>query len=441
MADNPDTGAAQDVSQRLQKAEAAGLRLALLGRSTALIPVAIWFISLGSERTGILVGLGLLAFAALGFGFRAIVGTPRERPLYKYVFFTIDIAAIGAIFAFAPLSQGGDVPQILVYRGIGIYYFFIVLGVAALTLSPRLLLWCGIAIVGTWWAVFAHITSGMARTLSWGDLPLASSAEEYAALVLDPDFIAQGSRFEETITLMIAALLLAFAVHRARMMVRDWAKADLDRSRIADMFGQFVPASIVERLMGNRAALAPARQDATVLFLDIAGFTSLSEERSPEEVIAILNEVFDAAGECIGRRGGVVTNLQGDGLLAVFNVPGRLDDHAQAALEAAIDIAENVSDRRFRNVEISVRVGLHTGPVAAGIVGSGHRQVYTVYGDTVNVASRLEQANKDHSTVVMASAATISSAAQAPAEFQQIGDVEIRGLTAPIGVYGMARQS
>lgn len=441
MTENPDASASQEVTQRLRQAEAAGLRLALLGRSLALIPVALWFISLGSERTGLLVGLGLLAFAALGFGFRAIVGTRREHPIYKYVFFTIDIAAIGAIFAFAPLSQGGDVPQILVYRSIGIYYFFIVLGVAALTLSPRLLLWCGIAIVGVWWTIFTHIVSGMERTVSWGDLPQASSADEYAALVLDRDFIARGSRFEESITFMITALLLAFAVHRARMMVRDWAEADHDRTRIADMFGQFVPASIVERLLGNRNALAPARQDATVLFLDIAGFTSLSEERNPEEVIAILNEVFDAAGECIGRRGGVVTNLQGDGLLAVFNVPGEIDDHARAALETAIDIAENVSDRRFRNVEISVRVGLHTGPVAAGIVGSGHRQVYTVYGDTVNVASRLEQANKDHGTVVMTSNATIESAGHTPDGFTPIGEVSIRGHTTPIRVYGLARQS
>lgn len=441
MIGNSDPDIAQDVSRRLRQAEAAGLRLALLGRSTALVPIAIWFMSLGSERTGILVGLGLFVFAGLGFGFRAIVGTRREHALFKYAFFTMDIAAIGAIFAFAPLSQSGDVPQILVYRGIGIYYFFIVLGAAALTLSPRLLLWCGIAIVGTWWAIFGFIVSGMERTVSWGDLPPSSSADDYARLVLDPDFIARGSRFEESITLMITALLLALAVHRARLMVRDWAKADLDRTRITDMFGQFVPAAIVERLMGNRAALAPARRDATVLFLDIAGFTSLSEERAPEEVIAILNEVFDAAGECIGHHGGVVTNLQGDGLLAVFNVPGQLDDHARAALAAAIDMAEQVAQQRFRNVEINIRVGLHTGPVAAGIVGSGHRQIYTVYGDTVNIASRLEQANKDHGTVVMASAATIASAARTPAEFHEIGDVAVRGLTAPIRVYGMSRPS
>ncbi len=431
------TDTTPEIEARFAAAEAAGLRLALLGRSLALLPVAFWFISLGAERTGIIVGLILLAFSGLGFAYRAIVGTRHNRAIYKYAFFTIDIAAIGAVFAIVPLSQGDDVPQILVYRGLGIYYFFIVLGAAALTLSPRLLLWCGLAIAAVWWAAFGFIVSGMERTVSWGDLAPASSAEAYMAVVLDPDFIAQGSRFEESISIIIAAALLAIAAHRGRRMVRDWAAADWDRSRITEMFGQFVPAAVVDRLMGDQRVLAPARQEATVLFLDIAGFTEMSENRAPEEVIAILNQVFDAAGECIGRHGGVVTNLQGDGLLAVFNVPARLDDHAQAALDAASDIVENISGHEFGGVPISVRIGVHTGPVAAGIVGSGHRQVYTVYGDTVNVASRLEQANKVHGTIILATDATVSFARSTTPNLREIGEIAIRGLSTPVRIHGV----
>ncbi|MBO6784211.1 MAG: adenylate/guanylate cyclase domain-containing protein [Alphaproteobacteria bacterium] len=435
---NPETSG-NDIGEQLRSAQAKGLRLALLGRSLALLPAAAWFISLGAERTGIVIGVTLLLFAAAGFAFRAIVGTRYNHPLYKYVFFTIDIIAIGAVFAFAPLSQGGDVPQVFVYRGLGIYYFFIVLGVAALTLSPGLLIWCGTAITATWWAVFAFIVSGMERTVSWGDLPLGAPGDVYISLVLDPDFIARGSRFEESITIFVTSLLLAFAVHRARTVVADWAEAEADRTRVTDLFGQFVPGAVIDRLLRDRRALAPAQHEATVLFLDVAGFTSLSEKRTPADVIATLNRVFDAAGGCIGRCGGVVTNLQGDGLLAVFNVPAEIEDHAGAAVAAATEIARVVSGRDYEGVRIDVRVGIHTGPVAAGVVGSGHRQVYTVYGDTVNVASRLEQANKEYGTVVLASAATVDRLDRPPDGFRDMGETAVRGHSAAIRVYGLAR--
>lgn len=172
-----------------------------------------------------------------------------------------------------------------------------------------------------------------------------------------------------------------------------------------------------------------------MLFLDVEGFTSFAETRPPQEVLATLHAFFDTATETIAGHGGVVIDLIGDALLATFNIPLAEHDHAAAGMRAAADLIRSADATRFEGTRFGVRIGIATGPVAAGSVG-GRRQTYTVYGDTVNLAQRLEQLNKQADTRVLISEATAGAARDLPV--RSIGNVSVKGRSKAARIFTLA---
>lgn len=202
-----------------------------------------------------------------------------------------------------------------------------------------------------------------------------------------------------------------------------------DRERITSLFGKFVPQSIAKKLLasGNDSGVLPPQQsEATVLFVDIEHFTSMCESLHPNQIIAMLNDYFDCATRIIESHGGIITQFQGDAILAVFNVFDDLENHADAALDSAIALQTEVSSRSFEGLEIKVRCGVNTGPMVAGNVGAKARLSFTVHGDAVNTASRLEQENKVLGTRILISDSTRSLLAD-PTRVIKAGDVLLRG--------------
>ncbi|MEM7425749.1 MAG: adenylate/guanylate cyclase domain-containing protein, partial [Pseudomonadota bacterium] len=256
---------------------------------------------------------------------------------------------------------------------------------------------------------------------------------QFLGVFLSPDFAPWGSRFQEAIIFLVVAVLIAIVMHRARQTVRSQLAAEHQMTAIAQLFGRYVPAGVAESIIQNEGALDPAERAATVLFSDLAGFTDMTQTKGPRAIVETLNAFFDEASEIIGRHNGVVTQFQGDGILATFNVPLEDRDHAQRAFDAANELVDLVRSKTFGGENLSIRVGLSTGSLVAGNVGGGGRQTYTVYGDPVNVASRLENLNKVHGTTVLISQSTAELLTEA--NIRHIGDVEIRGLSAPIGLY------
>ena len=206
-----------------------------------------------------------------------------------------------------------------------------------------------------------------------------------------------------------------------------------ERREISEIFGKYVPKVIADALIADRGLLEPVEKTATILFLDIAGFTRLSEAAGARRIVGVLNAFFDYAAQVISARGGVVTQFQGDGILATFNLPVEDSRHAVNALLAAHAIIEAVRSQAFDGQSLSVRVGICTGEVIAGSVGGSGRQNYTVYGDTVNLASRLEALNKEHRTELLVDAPTVALLGGAP--FDAVGELSVRGFSAPIAVY------
>ncbi|MBM3646322.1 MAG: adenylate/guanylate cyclase domain-containing protein [Alphaproteobacteria bacterium] len=203
-----------------------------------------------------------------------------------------------------------------------------------------------------------------------------------------------------------------------------------ERERIRETFGRYVDESVAATILQREGAgvLAGETREATILFTDIAGFTTIAEYLTPEELVAALNEYLETVIEPIRVHGGVVNTFIGDGLFASFNMPLACADHARAAVRAAIDIQRAVGDRTFGDlgVAFATRIGISTGQVIGGSVGAGQRVSFTLLGDTVNLAARLEQLNKEYGTRILVSDSTRRVCGEAFA-FTAHGSVVVRG--------------
>ena len=287
----------------------------------------------------------------------------------------------------------------------------------------------------SWICAFLWVSSSVVNPLEWEDAVQSGTTEQFIDIFLNERFVGTGSHIQESLIYLVVAGLIALVMLRARQSVNRQFEAEREKSAVTQIFGQFVPEIIANTLIKERGVLDPVERDATVLFLDIVGFTRLTEAKGPKTTVDILNAYFDATTDIISKYHGVVTQFQGDAILAVFNVPIINDQHAQNAYDAACEILDLVKQHRFANETLSVRIGLNSGPVIAGNVGGGGRQSYTVHGDTVNLAARLESMNKDFGTNLLMSEAT--AAMLAASKLQNIGEVEIRGQSKPIRIFSL----
>jgi adenylate cyclase len=426
----------REIDEVLADAERQGLRLALLGRSVALL-VAMGWSGIAGNWPQSLPGLGIIVLLlALGLLHLQLIRRRHERPWHRYLLVALDFAILGWLASTQPLLRGEAVPQHLIFRAYGIGYLVIFLALAALSLSPRYVLWVGALAIATVWGIWLATTASLENPLSWTDLPPRPTGEEYIALILSPDFVGRGNRIEESLVLALATLLLAGAVWRARRLVHQRAEAERQRRRALAVFGQYVPAAIAARLAENDGALAPQTREASILFADIQGFTALAERLAPQDLMPLLDGFFSRAGAAVAAAGGVMIAYLGDGFLAAFNVAEDQPRHAAAAVEAAERIIAAELARDFGGRPLALRLGIASGEVAAGVVG-GERQAYTVYGDTVNLAQRLEAANKQLGTTLLVSEETWRQAGLG-ARFRAIGQVELRGRRQPVALYAPA---
>ena len=212
-----------------------------------------------------------------------------------------------------------------------------------------------------------------------------------------------------------------------------------ERDFIKETFGRYVPRSVADAILQNQGEFEPQNKLATILYTDIEGFTAISETLNPAQIVDLLNEYFELVIGVIDAHGGIVNQFQGDALLVTFNVPVEHPDHARTAIATALEIQAALAVHEFKSVgKMNTRIGVNTGHVFAGSVGAGNRLNYTVHGDAVNIAARLEQLNKKFETRIMISEETKTEAgAGAGFEFTAMGAMPIRGKTQEVTVYGV----
>ncbi len=223
--------------------------------------------------------------------------------------------------------------------------------------------------------------------------------------------------------------------------------AAFERERIRDLFSRFVPESVVDEVLAKAdedLRLGGERREVTVLFSDIRGFTTFSESRTPEVVIDVLNRYLTDMTDAIMRHGGTLVAFMGDGIMAVFGAPPEMEDHADRALAAAREMAGPTLDRFNAWVReaghsdgFRIGVGLNTGAVMAGTVGSEERFEYTVIGDVTNTASRLEGMTKGTPHMIFLSDSTRVELRDEPSDLVHVEEMEVRGRQARVVIWSV----
>ncbi|MEM7253736.1 MAG: adenylate/guanylate cyclase domain-containing protein [Pseudomonadota bacterium] len=206
-----------------------------------------------------------------------------------------------------------------------------------------------------------------------------------------------------------------------------------EREAIRETLGRYVPEQVAKNLLSHDGELAVEAAQATILFCDIEDFTGLTEALGPEQTVGLLNQYFSAMVAILERYDGVVTQFQGDAILAVFNVPLPNADHARNAIQAGQEMLSLVGARKFQGHSIQIRIGINTGRVVAGAVGAEGRLSYTVHGDAVNLASRLETLNKEYGSRILVSGSTATEVPDAA--LTPRGRLTIRGHSHTTDVY------
>ena len=219
-----------------------------------------------------------------------------------------------------------------------------------------------------------------------------------------------------------------------------------EKRKMKKLFGQYVSRDVFDQLVANPslARLGGQRREMTVLFSDIRGFTTVSERGQPEEIVAILNEYFTQMVDIVFQHQGTLDKFVGDMVMALFGAPLDDADHADHAVESALDMlaalaALNVRWKAAGGPELDIGIGVNTGPMIAGNIGSEAIMSYTVIGDAVNLGSRLESLNKQYGTRIIISEATRIQL-KGKYVLRPLGDVVVKGKTQPVAIFELVQR-
>lgn len=211
------------------------------------------------------------------------------------------------------------------------------------------------------------------------------------------------------------------------------------RDRVTNLFGQHVSPQVVERLLTEGTSTASDTRRVAVMFVDFRNFTSAARSRSPQEVVDRLDGTFAVLVDIIDRHGGIVNKFLGDGFLALFGAPFESPDAMKHAVAAAREMLEAMKhDNEVSDWPLRIGIGVHFGDVVAGNVGSSRRKEYTVIGDTVNFAARLEALNKDFNSQFLISSVVRESLGEICADAISLGEVAVKGYEEPMPVWRLA---
>lgn len=248
-----------------------------------------------------------------------------------------------------------------------------------------------------------------------------------------PDLFYHGAR---SFVILISGVLAGAVGMQLRRQFGASILAATARDRITNLFGQHVSPQVVERLMAEGASTGSDIRRVAVMFVDFRSFTAGARTRSPQEVVDRLDGAFAVLVEILDRHGGIVNKFLGDGFLALFGAPFDAGDAAQHAVAAAREmLAANEHTNATSSWPLRIGIGIHVGEVVAGNIGSPRRKEYTVIGDTVNFAARLEALNKELDSQFLISSAVRDALGDDGKDAVPRGEVPVRGYERPVPVW------
>jgi adenylate cyclase len=219
----------------------------------------------------------------------------------------------------------------------------------------------------------------------------------------------------------------------------DMVQAVGEREKLREAFGAFVDPQLTERVLEEGTDLHGEEVEVSVLFLDVVNFTGFAEQTDARDVVRDLNELFETAVPCVHQNGGHVDKFVGDGLIAVFGAPERMPDHAERAVAAARCIVDKVNGSGDGDGDgLRVGVGVNTGRVIAGTVGGGGRVDFTVIGDPVNTAARVEELTRKTDADLLITGASHAALDGARGDWDELPEMELEGKREPVQVFAPA---
>ena len=364
--------------------------------------------------------------AFLGFTLLRLFAASRRwlSPPLLVLGVCIDIALLmGLIWSF---HLQYEQPAAFYLKAPTLLYVFLFIALRALRFEPLYVAASGIAAAVGWLLLLAYAAAS-------GDMVITRDYVHY----MTSNSVLIGAEIDKVISILAVTAVLVLGLVRSRRILY---RAVLDGVLAKDL-SRFVAPEIADRISSSEHALLPGDgevREASILFTDIEGFSSISEQVTPERLVSILNEYFETVSAAVDKHNGVITQFQGDAMLIAFNTVKPDPEHAANAVRTAAAIQSETFERRFGGqIRMRTRCGINTGRIVTGAVGARDRLLYTVHGDEVNIAARLEQLNKKYGTYVLATESTVTAAGTS-FEFRRVDEVIVRGRATPTVIHTLA---
>jgi adenylate cyclase len=404
-------GNGNGVASGIAREERAGLAYVFYGRLVALGVLAFWVVTtLPFERSGLYLG-AIAVFALLGAIPYGLSRVGLGGWTVTAFFLLVDAALLSYVLIVPlPFVVGGWTPQLNLRLPNFLYLGVFVVGMA-LSYSPALVIWTGFAAIAAWTAgvLWVAMLPDSIPYTSRDVLDTGLSAGSVIANFLNPRTVGLTALYNQIVFLVLVTLILAIAVWRSRLLVRRQVNAEAGRAALSRYFSP----NLVNELSRSSSELdRPQVQPAAVLFADMVGFTAISEKLDPNALVALLRDFHGRLARLAFAHGGTVDKYIGDAIMVHFGTPRPRHDDPARALACAAAMIEEIArwngERRARGEPaVSLGVGVHYGEVLVGNIGDARRLEYTVLGDTVNVASRLERLTREAGTPLIVSEALV----------------------------------
>ncbi len=243
----------------------------------------------------------------------------------------------------------------------------------------------------------------------------------------------------KSLIILVSGVVAGLVANQLNKRIYRTQKSMQERNEIINMFGQQISSKIVEYLVANNGNIKSEKKFACIMFLDIRGFTPFAEKRTPEEIVQYQNDVFSFMIEIVNKNNGIINQILGDGFMATFGVPLTNGNPCAEAVRAAMEIQEKVEEfsQAGKISPTKIGIGLHAGDVVAGNVGTVTRLQYSITGNPVIIAARLEQLNKVYKSSVLVSK-EVYEKAFTDIEYENLGPVQVKGRSEPVEIFRLA---
>lgn len=341
-------------------------------------------------------------------------------PAFRYanVFIEVSLPTLAMLAGMAFLDR------IEVLVGIPPLLYFLFISLSALNLDFRLCAFAGVVAAAEYLSISLY-------SMGFGTAPGAAHS-----LMTSPHQFTM-----KALLLLVAGLSAGFVAHQIRRQLSRALEAISQRERAISIFGQHVSPQVAGLLLNQPVEFTGENRNVCVMFLDIRDFSRFAGERSAPEVMAYLNTLFGSMIPVINEHRGIVNKFLGDGFMAVFGAPLDDDDHCRHAIQAAQEILRrlDVLNGEGSIPHTRIGIGLHAGQAMTGNVGTPERKEYTIIGDSVNLASRVEQATKQLKARLLVSETVAEILHGADGiSMEDMGPVELKGQARPVRLFKLA---